>query len=169
MGDRTSGPTPLAHPPRQTETTMSTATRGAHPISDGLGDSASPSTSHREPTRRPHAPRIDAPATGEREVPTTGTAETSETGRTAPRQAAEMRPAEADTVEAELHALLDHALRMLPRACLEPVVVASCPWYSDLPPAVARQCLGELESAREGAGVEGVLRTWRVRAEPFAR
>lgn len=127
---------------------MSTAIREAATLTDDRPDETDTTT---EPTH----PTDPAERAGVR----------SESG---PGAAPEGAGAAAHDVQAELATMLEYALRMLPRALLEPVVTASCPWYRDLPPAAARQCLDDLQEARRAGDVASVLLQWRRRALPFA-
>lgn len=138
---------------------MSTATRGAAPIADDSLD-APGST----------APADAGPAAS---LPTSSGAAPSAPQDSSPDRPAGTPAGAGATIDAETHAelaaMLDHALRMLPRAALGPVVTASCPWFAALPPAAARQCLEAIEAARSDTGsVETVLARWSERARPFA-
>ena len=76
---------------------------------------------------------------------------------------------EEDSIEASAQAMLREALLLLPRSALEPVVLASCPWYRRLPAAAARACLADVDTARRDGDLTAALRDWRARAEPFQR
>lgn len=126
---------------------MSTAIREAAPVTDDRPGRTDPTT-HRTDSR-------------------------TDESATAPRPANPPSPSSSqdqgtDEVGGELATMLEHSLRMLPRALLEPAVTASCPWFTDLPPAAARQCLADLQEARLEADVAPVLAAWRRRALPFA-
>lgn len=76
--------------------------------------------------------------------------------------------ASSQDIHAEYLTMLERSLGMLPSDLLEPLIASSCPWYGDLPPAAARQCLSELREARVAGHVSAVLLRWRGRALPFA-
>lgn len=74
-----------------------------------------------------------------------------------------------NSIEASAQAMHREALLLLPRSALEPVLLASCPWYRRLPAAAARACLADVDTARRDGDLTAVLRDWRARAEPFQR
>ncbi|GAB96751.1 hypothetical protein BJY21_003032 [Kineosphaera limosa] len=129
---------------------MTTATRGA-------ASTRSPKTTA-QPTAQASARPV---AAGPTDRPTTS----------ATTAAATSTPPGAATVEAETSALLGAALRLLPRACLEPVLRTGCPWFAQLPPAAGRQCLAEFDAARRTDDAErsvaDVLDRWRASAAAF--
>lgn len=145
---------------RQTEIPMSTATRGAALIADdpldAPGSTASTGSGAASPARSSAHAASSAPG------------DTVASGTPSPSAGTSAGATLDAQTHAELTAMLGHALRMLPRAALGPVVAASCPWFQALPPAAARQCLAAVEAARSDTGsVEAILAQWRERARPF--
>lgn len=66
------------------------------------------------------------------------------------------------------------ALTLLPREQFLALVSARTPWLDDVPPAVLRMVLDDVETARLDSGasleaIDDVLRGWRMRSAAFLR